>query len=113
MTQVLSQLVSKDTELKKLAERAFSCYLRSIYLMPNKAVFDISQIDKGKFAESLGLAIMPKLEINENESRETSQKKKLKLQKLREKQKLFKVLLIIFLGRKEKEKRKIIRRTKR
>lgn len=90
MTQILSQLLAKDTELKSLAQKAFTCYLRSIYLMPNKEVFKVNEIDQGKFAESMGLAIMPKLELKENESRETSQKKKLKIQKLREKEKLLK-----------------------
>lgn len=50
-----------DPELKASAQRAFVSYLRSIFLMKNKKVFDVHSLDIEKFARSLGLAIAPKV----------------------------------------------------
>ena len=40
----------KDLNLKESAQRAFKAYLKSIFLMKNKKVFDVTQLDLPSFA---------------------------------------------------------------
>ncbi|ESL09118.1 ATP-dependent RNA helicase [Trypanosoma rangeli SC58] len=47
--------------LKYEAQKAFIAYLRSIYFAANKHVFDVSAIDLGAFAHSLGLLKVPNM----------------------------------------------------
>jgi ATP-dependent RNA helicase DDX10/DBP4 len=57
--QKLNGMVFKDPELKYLAQKAFSSYVRSIYLQKDKEVFSMAQLPLEEFAESLGLAAVP------------------------------------------------------
>ncbi|XP_052241944.1 probable ATP-dependent RNA helicase DDX10 isoform X2 [Dreissena polymorpha] len=50
-----------EPELKEMAQRAFMSYLKSVFLMGNKKVFDVHSIDLEQFARSLGLALAPKV----------------------------------------------------
>jgi ATP-dependent RNA helicase DDX10/DBP4 len=54
-------LLSKDSDLKYLSQRAVVCYLRSVYLQKNKKVFDIKSIDIDAFSFSMGLPNAPRL----------------------------------------------------
>ena len=54
-------LLSKDSDLKYLSQRAVVCYLRSVYLQKNKKVFDIKTIDIDSFSLSMGLPNAPRL----------------------------------------------------
>ena len=54
-------LLSKDSDLKYLSQRAVVCYLRSVYLQKNKKVFDIKTIDIDSFSLSMGLPDAPRL----------------------------------------------------
>ena len=54
-------LLSKDSDLKYLSQRAVICYLRSVYLQKNKKVFDIKSIDMDAYAFSMGLPNAPRL----------------------------------------------------
>ena len=54
-------LLSKDSDLKYLSQRAVVCYLRSVYLQKNKKVFDIKTIDIDTFSLSMGLPNAPRL----------------------------------------------------
>ena len=47
--------------LQELAQRALVAYVRSIFLQPNKAVFDASALPAAEFALSMGLTSVPKL----------------------------------------------------
>ncbi|XP_067674680.1 probable ATP-dependent RNA helicase DDX10 isoform X2 [Haliotis asinina] len=57
----LESLCAAEPALKEMAQRAFVAYLRGVFLMSNKAVFDVRKLDIDKFARSLGLAIVPRV----------------------------------------------------
>ena len=54
-------LLSKDSDLKYLAQRAVVCYLRSVHLQKNKKVFDVKSIDVDTYSFSMGLPNAPRL----------------------------------------------------
>jgi len=57
----LEAICSKEPEIKFLAQKALRSYLRSVYLMPNKDVFDIKQLPIELFSKSLGINGIPKI----------------------------------------------------
>lgn len=61
VTPALQALLSKDAELKEVAQRALVSYLRSVFLQPNKKVFDVTKLPAAEFALSMGLPTAPKL----------------------------------------------------
>lgn len=50
-----------DVALKESAQRAFKAYIKSIYLMKDKEVFNVNAIDREKYATSLGLHVAPQI----------------------------------------------------
>ncbi len=50
MDSKMQSLCAGDQELKESAKRALMAYLRSIFLMSNKKIFDIHSIDVVKFS---------------------------------------------------------------
>jgi len=64
-------LLARDTSLKEAAQRAFKAYLKSIYLMKDKATFDLSKISGDElagFARSMGLAVAPRVRFLEKKA---------------------------------------------
>lgn len=59
--QKLEGFLAQEKEQKERAQRCFVSYLRSIYLMKNKEVFDIFQLQIEEYAQSLGLAVAPRV----------------------------------------------------
>uniref|UniRef100_A0A383V4Y6 ATP-dependent RNA helicase n=1 Tax=Tetradesmus obliquus TaxID=3088 RepID=A0A383V4Y6_TETOB len=59
----LSALLSKNVELKAFAQSGLVSYCRSVYLQPNKAVFDAAALPLEEYAESLGLLAAPQLKF--------------------------------------------------
>jgi len=57
--QKTAAVVASNPECKRLAQKAFVSYLRSVALMPLKDVFDISALDVEAFADALGLSKCP------------------------------------------------------
>lgn len=57
----LEAMLARDVELKQMAQRAFVTYVKSVFLMKDKEVFDVHQIDLNALARSLGLAIAPRV----------------------------------------------------
>ena len=47
--------------LQELAQRALVSYLRSVFLQPDRAVFDVTRLPAAEYALSLGLSTAPKL----------------------------------------------------
>ena len=47
----MEALLAKDTALKETAQRAFVAYMKSVFLMKDKEIFDISKLDKEAFAK--------------------------------------------------------------
>ena len=44
-----------------MAQRALVAYLRSVFLQPSKAVFQVAELPVEEFALSLGLSTLPRL----------------------------------------------------
>ena len=61
ITSSIQGLLGKDADLKYLAQRAVVSYLRSVYLQPNKEVFDVNALDVEAYAHSMGLPNPPRL----------------------------------------------------
>jgi ATP-dependent RNA helicase DDX10/DBP4 len=65
-SSIISQLQSicaQAPDIKYLGEKAFICYLRSIWLQRNKDVFNIEQMPLEEYAHSLGLPGAPKVKF--------------------------------------------------
>ncbi|NXN37788.1 DDX10 helicase, partial [Rhinoptilus africanus] len=57
----MQAFLAQDQELKDKAQRCFVSYLRSVYLMKNKEVFDVFKLPLSEYALSLGLAMAPRV----------------------------------------------------
>jgi len=66
ITPTLQSLLVEHKELMHLAQKAFTSYMRSVYLMPNKEVFDVKKVDSVGFASSLGLETQPEINFKES-----------------------------------------------
>ncbi|CAB3254335.1 unnamed protein product [Arctia plantaginis] len=53
------EVLLNDGELKQSAKRAFMSYVKSIFLMKNKQIFNVQLLDTDAYARSLGLIIPP------------------------------------------------------
>ncbi|CAG2169810.1 unnamed protein product [Oppiella nova] len=58
-------LCARDPSLKESAQRAFKSYIKNVFLMKDKTVFDIKNLNSDLFANSLGLAITPRIRFIE------------------------------------------------
>lgn len=59
--QKLEAFLAQEKEQKERAQRCFVSYLRSVYLMKNKEVFDVFNLQTHEYALSLGLAVAPRV----------------------------------------------------
>ncbi|KAG3036303.1 ATP-dependent RNA helicase [Phytophthora cactorum] len=59
--QKVASVVAGDKEIKALAQKAFMSYVRSVYLQPDREVFDATTLPLDAFAESLGLPGAPRM----------------------------------------------------
>lgn len=59
--QKVTSVVAADKEVKALGQKAFMSYVRSVYLQPNRAVFDASALPLDEFALSYGLPGAPRM----------------------------------------------------
>ena len=57
----MEAFLAKDPTLKDTAQRAFVSYAKSVFLMKDKKVFDVQSLDTDSFANSLGLAVPPRI----------------------------------------------------
>ncbi|XP_069825869.1 probable ATP-dependent RNA helicase DDX10 [Dendropsophus ebraccatus] len=57
----LEAFLAQEQEMKERAQRCFVSYLRSVYLMKNKEVFDVFKLPLAQYARSLGLAVAPRV----------------------------------------------------
>lgn len=53
--------LAKDPNLKASAQRAFVAYLKSVFLMKDKSVFQIKALNTDAYARSLGLIVSPRI----------------------------------------------------
>ena len=90
VTKRAASMVASDVNLHRLAKKAYESYIRSIYLMPNKDVFDVKDLPLEAYGESLGLDSVPNtsrfLKALAKDRDEYREKKNVnrKLQKLKE-----------------------------
>ncbi|XP_029356304.1 probable ATP-dependent RNA helicase DDX10 [Echeneis naucrates] len=59
--QKLEAFLAQEKDQKERAQRCFVSYLRSIYMMKNKEVFDVFKLQIHEYAISLGLAVAPRV----------------------------------------------------
>lgn len=57
----LEAFLAQDQDLKERAQRCFVSYIRSVYLMKDKEIFDVSKLPIPEYALSLGLAVAPRV----------------------------------------------------
>ncbi|XP_075707712.1 putative ATP-dependent RNA helicase DDX10 isoform X2 [Rhinoderma darwinii] len=57
----LEAFLAQEQEMKERAQRCFVSYLRSVYLMKDKDVFDVFKLPLTQYARSLGLAVAPRV----------------------------------------------------
>ncbi|XP_071875779.1 probable ATP-dependent RNA helicase DDX10 [Bombus fervidus] len=57
----IEALLARDVLLKESAQRAFVSYIKSVFLMKDKEVFNVRALNTDLFARSLGLAIPPRI----------------------------------------------------
>lgn len=74
--RTLEATLAKDHILKESAQRAFVSYIKSVFLMKDKSVFDVSALDTDSFASSLGLAIPPRVRFLQKWKKAKEAKKK-------------------------------------
>uniref|UniRef100_A0A7S3J391 ATP-dependent RNA helicase n=1 Tax=Euplotes harpa TaxID=151035 RepID=A0A7S3J391_9SPIT len=86
ITSALQRINAENSDLMHLAQKAFICYIKSVFKNGDREVFDITKIDHEALAQSLGLVTTPVIElVQESEDKNT---KISKLRKLREKIKM-------------------------
>ena len=56
--------------LQELGEKACAAYLRSVFLQPNKAVFDVTALPVAEFGLSMGLSSVPQLRFMRQAARQ-------------------------------------------
>ncbi|XP_071580333.1 probable ATP-dependent RNA helicase DDX10 [Temnothorax nylanderi] len=57
----LEALLARDVALKETAQRAFVSYVKSVFLMKDKEIFNVHALNTDAYAKSLGLAIPPRI----------------------------------------------------
>ena len=84
-----ASMAASNENLNRLAKKAFQSYVRSIYLMPHREIFDVNDLPLAEFGKALGLAATPNLQFLKSaaKDRDSLRKEKnvnRKLQKLKE-----------------------------
>ena len=72
----MQALCASDIEMKGRAQRAFVAYMRSQFLMSDKTVFKIDELDLDKFAKSFGLANAPTISFKKGQLKTEKQEQK-------------------------------------
>ncbi|XP_030637775.1 probable ATP-dependent RNA helicase DDX10 [Chanos chanos] len=72
--QKLEAFLAQEKEQKERAQRCFVSYLRSVYLMKNKEVFDVFQLKLPEYAASLGLSMAPRVRFLNKVQKEREEK---------------------------------------
>jgi len=57
----IEAFLAQFPELRATAQRAFLSYIKSVFLMRNKRLFNVFSLDLDAFAQSLGLAVTPRV----------------------------------------------------
>lgn len=57
----MEAFLAQNLELKETAQRAFLAYIKSVFLMKNKKIFNVESINFDEYAKSLGLVVTPRV----------------------------------------------------
>lgn len=68
----LESFLAQDQDLKERAQRCFVSYIRSVYLMKDKEIFDVSKLPIPDYALSLGLAVAPRIRFLQRTQKQPS-----------------------------------------
>uniref|UniRef100_A0A1B0G0M7 ATP-dependent RNA helicase n=1 Tax=Glossina morsitans morsitans TaxID=37546 RepID=A0A1B0G0M7_GLOMM len=60
----IEAFLAQNPELKASAQRAFVAYIKSIFLMKNKKIFNIKALDMEAYAKSLSLILTPRVRVS-------------------------------------------------
>ncbi|KAF4521440.1 hypothetical protein B566_EDAN010597 [Ephemera danica] len=71
----MEALLARDPELKASAQRALVSYVKAVFLMKDKNVFDVQALDLEAFARSLGLAMAPRVRFLQRHMKKTTKVK--------------------------------------
>lgn len=63
----IQDMCFKDPNLKYLAQKAFTSYVRSVHLQKDKEIFDLNKLDLDEYAASLGLPGTPQIKFQKGE----------------------------------------------
>jgi ATP-dependent RNA helicase DDX10/DBP4 len=63
VSQRFGSFLAEDNNLKYLAQKAFISYVRSVYLMSDKTVFDVSKLPTKELAAAMGLPGAPRIKF--------------------------------------------------
>lgn len=70
----MEAFLASTPTLKDVAKRAFVAYFKSVFLMKNKKVFKVQELDPDTYSKSLGLAIPPRVRFIEKRLGQKAQK---------------------------------------
>ncbi|XP_054934779.1 probable ATP-dependent RNA helicase DDX10 isoform X2 [Physeter macrocephalus] len=70
----LESFLAQDQDLKERAQRCFVSYIRSVYLMKDKEIFDVSKLPIPEYAVSLGLAVAPRVRFLQRMQKQPNKK---------------------------------------
>lgn len=73
---ILRSLISENSDLIHLAQKAIKSYLKSVYLQSKKDIFDIKAIDVQQLALSYGLVNLPEVKISRRSENDLKNLKK-------------------------------------
>ncbi|KAJ1531602.1 hypothetical protein ONE63_000274 [Megalurothrips usitatus] len=71
----LESFLARNVELKQSAQRAFVSYVKSVFFMKDKEVFDVHALNTDAFSRSLGLAVPPKIRFLQRKLQQEKNKK--------------------------------------
>lgn len=57
----IEAFLAQDQQLKETAKRAYTSYIKSVFLMKNKSIFKVHELDFDSFSKSLGLVSIPRI----------------------------------------------------
>ncbi|KAE8749924.1 hypothetical protein FOCC_FOCC003393 [Frankliniella occidentalis] len=78
----LESFLAQSPDLKETAQRAFVSYVKSVFLMKDKKVFDVKALDTDAYARSLGLAVPPRIRFLQRKLQQENAKKDQQIKKL-------------------------------
>ena len=81
-------LCARELDLKQRAQRCFKTYLKSVYFMKNKLIFNCKLLDFESYATSLGLEVSPRIRFLEKDKEIRDKMKQVRLKNQKDNDKI-------------------------